>query len=290
MNRYSKVRPNTPLLYQLKEKEEKLQGLLKRYARTIVAFSGGVDSSYLAVMAFQTLGKNMLAITALSPSFPAWMHKQIQQLLTAFPMPHRWLQTQELANPYYVSNLGDRCFYCKDELFSRLVRIAKEEGYQVVLEGSQASDEGDHRPGMKAAAKWGIKSPLKMLGFTKEEIRYLSKQRGLPTWDQPESPCLASRIPVGEVVTEEKLKMVEKGEAFLRELGFRRVRLRHHSNLARIEVAKEEWNKLLDQGVLEKIHQGLKRLGFHHVTLDLGGYQRGGGVNRKIEKNKEVLL
>jgi uncharacterized protein len=214
-------------------------------------------------------------VTAISASFPAYDREQVDRLVRATGLRHEFIETHELENPLYAANQSDRCYHCKDELFSVLGRLAADRGFAAVAYGINADDTGDFRPGHRAAAEHAVLSPLLDAGLTKAEIRALSRRAGLPTWDRPASACLSSRIPYGSEVTPEKLAQIERGEAELREMGFRRFRVRHHGELARVEIAQEEMPRALDPGVLREMGQRLRRAGFLYVTLDVEGYRQG---------------
>ena len=271
------------------EKYEKLQSLLRSYGSCLVAYSGGVDSVFLAYVAHQVLGNKALAAIADSPSLPRRELEEALELGERFKFPVRVVRTKEFENPDYLSNPTNRCYFCKQELFTELEPMAKAEGFAVLAYGENASDIGDFRPGAKAASEFSVRAPLKEAGLTKAEIREISNQLGLPTAEKPQMACLSSRIPYGEVVTPAKLSMIERAENTLRDLGFFDVRVRHHElgssagngsgspalSLARIEVGPREMQKFLANGVSERVVESLKKVGYAHVTLDLQGYRRG---------------
>jgi pyridinium-3,5-biscarboxylic acid mononucleotide sulfurtransferase len=257
------------------EKEAHLLARLGELASLVVALSGGADSAYLAWAAHCALGKRALSVTALSASFPAYDHEQVEELVRVAGLRHEFIVTHELENPLYTANRADRCYHCKDELFTVLDRLAAERGFAAVAYGINADDTGDFRPGHRAAGEHSVLSPLLDVGLTKTEIRALSRRAGLPTWDRPASACLSSRIPYGSEVTPKKLQQIERGEAALRELGFRQFRVRHHGDLARIEIAPEEMPRALDLTIVQEIGRKLRACGFLYVTLDLEGYRQG---------------
>ena len=261
------------------QKLEKLKALLQSYGSCLVAYSGGVDSVFLARVAHDALGHRALAAIADSPSLPRRELQEALDIAAEFNFPVRVIKTQEFANENYTANPANRCYFCKHELFEELTPLAKVEKFAVVAYGENASDIGDFRPGAKAAAEFQVRAPLKEAGLTKAEIRELSAQLGLPTADKPQMACLSSRVPYGEMVTPEKLRMIEQAEYVLRDLGFHDVRVRHHEmqkqNLARIEVAPAELAKFLAHGTADRIASALKQIGYAHVTLDLQGYRRG---------------
>jgi len=260
-------------------KLEKLRALLQSYGSCLVAYSGGVDSVFLARVAHDVLGDRSLAAIADSPSLPRRELQEALEIAAKFKFPVRVLQTQEFANENYTANLANRCYFCKHELFEELTPLAGAENFAVIAYGENASDIGDFRPGAQAAAEFQVRAPLKEAGLTKAEIRELSAQLGLPTADKPQMACLSSRVPYGETVTPEKLRMIEMAEYALRDLGFHDVRVRHHElqklSLARIEVGPAEMQKILANGVADQIAGALKHIGYAHITLDLQGYRRG---------------
>ena len=259
----------------LREKESVLLANLAAFKRVLVAFSGGTDSAYLAWAATKALGADALAITADSASFPRSHKRDADAFIAQFGIAHLYIQTNEFENPEYLRNAPDRCFHCKDELFTRLDQYAREHGYDHVIYGVNVDDLGDYRPGQSAAQRHKVAAPLVDAGLTKAEIRELSRLAGLPTWDRPASACLSSRIPYGTPVTIENLKQVETGEEELRALGFRQFRVRFHGEVARIEIAPDEMEKALTMDMSRRLTAIFKGLGFHYVTLDLEGYRQG---------------
>jgi pyridinium-3,5-biscarboxylic acid mononucleotide sulfurtransferase len=260
-------------------KLEKLRALLKSYGSCLVAYSGGVDSVFLVRVAYEVLGERALAAIADSPSLPRRELAEALELAAKFAFPVRVIKTQEFSNENYTTNPANRCYFCKHELFEELTPLARAGKFAVIAYGENASDVGDFRPGALAAAEFQVRAPLKEAGLTKAEIRELSAQLGLPTADKPQMACLSSRVPYGEIVTPEKLRMIEQAEYVLRDLGFYDVRVRHHElqkqNLARIELAPTEIPGLLANGKLAVVAEELKKIGYTHVTLDLQGYRRG---------------
>jgi uncharacterized protein len=266
------------------EKDRRLLARLGKLHSVIVALSGGTDSAYLAWAAHRVLGEKSLSITALSESYSAYDREQVEIFLRATGVRHEFVETHELENPAYRANAADRCYYCKDELFSVLDGLAKERGFAAVAYGVNADDISDFRPGHRAAAEHRVLTPLLEANLYKEEIRLLAKRAGLPCWDRPASACLSSRLPYGTEVTAERLSLVERGEAALRELGFRQFRVRLHDNLARVELAQNELQRGLEPLMAAAIAQALKAAGFAYVALDLEGYRQG-SLNEALAKS-----
>ena len=259
----------------LQAKSEALERQLRGAGKLLVAFSGGVDSSYLAWAANRVLGEQALAVTAVSPSYPADHRTMAEQVVADFSLPHRFVETHEMDEPAYRRNAPDRCYHCKSELFDQLERIRQELGFESVAYGINTDDQGDFRPGHRAADERGVLSPLLDAGLTKADIRTLSKAAGLPTAELPASACLSSRLPYGTEVTQERLHQVEEGEKRLRALGFQQVRLRHHGELARVEIEPSELQDALNPVMAKAITDAIKPLGFRYVSLDLEGYRTG---------------
>jgi uncharacterized protein len=256
------------------DKERSLCDTLSSLGSVVVAYSGGADSAYLAFIAHRTLGDRAVAITADSPSYPE-RHRQLAiQIARDFGLRHEIIQTNELERPEYRANPSNRCYYCKHELYTHLSRIAAGRD-AVIVDGNNADDRGDYRPGRQAAREFGVRSPLDEVDLSKDEIRELSRQAGLPTWNEPASACLSSRIPYHTEVTDEKLRTIERAEQALRALGFRVFRVRHHDDLARIEIARAEMPRALDPDVSAAIVRALKEAGYRYVSLDLQGYRTG---------------
>src|SRR6201993_2737541 len=266
--------------------EEKERGLLARLGElrsVIVALSGGTDSAYLAWAAHRALGEKALSVTALSESYSAYDREQVEIFLKATGVRHEFVETHELENPAYRANAADRCYYCKDELFSVLDGLSKERSFAAVAYGVNADDITDFRPGHRAAAEHQVLTPLLEAKLHKEEIRFLAKRAGLPCWDRPASACLSSRLPYGTEVTAERLSLVERGESALRELGFRQFRVRLHDKLARVELAQDELQRGVEPQMAAAIAQALKAAGFAYVALDLEGYRQG-SLNEALAK------
>lgn len=256
-------------------KELLLQEQLAGFPSVIVALSGGADSAYLAWAAHRALGQHAISVTALSPSYSAHDQTVVEEFIRKFGIPHEFIETHEMENPQYRANAADRCYFCKDELFTLLDIMARERGFAAVAYGVNADDTLDFRPGHRAAMEHRVLAPLLDAGLHKAEIRALSLRAGLPTWDRPASACLASRLPYGTEVTSERLALVERGEAALRELGFRQFRVRLHEKLARVEIAPEEMPRAMSPEMAASISARLRAAGFAYVALDLEGYRQG---------------
>ena len=259
----------------LDQKEAALRRALIERSSVVVAYSGGVDSAYLAYVATAALGDRALCVTADSPSYPERHRRMAVRLARQFGFRHEIIRTDEMARPEYRANPANRCYYCKTELYTHLSTIARERGMAAVADGSNADDRGDYRPGRQAAREFGVISPLDDAGLTKQEIRELSHRAGLPTWDEPASACLSSRIPYFSEVTDEKLRMIERAESALRELGFRICRVRHHDTMARIELGRDEMARAVEPGMAEVIDRKLQTIGYTTVVIDLRGYRLG---------------
>ena len=271
-----------PIPQELRRKQARLEDELRRAGTVLVAFSGGVDSSYLALAARRVLGDATLAVTAESPSYPRSHREMALRIAREFGIPHRFVATSEMESEAYRANAPDRCYHCKSELFDVLGRLRDELGFAAVAYGVNRDDTRDFRPGHRAADEHGVLSPFLSADLGKQEIRALSREAGLPTADLPASACLSSRLPYGTAVTPERLRQVEEGEERLRALGFRQVRLRHHGPLARVEVDPAELARALEPRMAERIVAALKPLGFRWVSLDLEGY-RTGSLNEVLQ-------
>lgn len=268
---------------EIEGKERHLSDELAKQPSLVVAYSGGVDSAYLAYAAHQALGEKMLAVTALSSSYSARDREEAEACVRKARFPHEFIQTDELSNPAYRANNPDRCYFCKDELFEKLDQLAAARGFAAVAYGVNADDQGDWRPGQRAAREHQVLAPLLDAGMTKADIRELARRAELPVWDRPASACLSSRIAYGLEVTPERLSVVEQGEEALRRLGFRQFRVRHHGDLVRVEIAPDELARALEPKMARRFVEIFKPLGFKFVTLDLEGY-RTGSLNTHLIK------
>ncbi len=266
----------------IREKQAELHRILKEAGSAAIAFSGGTDSTYLLKEAHEVLKDKMIAYTAQSPFFPAWENDEAIDFCRKEKISQRLLKFDILKVEGVASNPSDRCYLCKHALFTALKKQAEADGFSCVMEGTNLDDLGDYRPGLKALAQLGIRSPLKEAGLHKQEIRRLSEELNLPTWNKPSFACLASRISYGEEITEEKLHRVEEGEAFLLQKGFTQVRVRVHGSLARIEVLPEEIDRFQDESLRHELTELLKKAGFRYISLDLEGFQSG-SMNRVLE-------
>ena len=269
---------------ETQKKYEGLKAVLQQMRSALVAFSGGVDSTFLVKVAQDVLGDQIFAVIASSESYPESETQEAIELAKKLDIPHMVIRTRELDNPDFSNNPPDRCYHCKTELFSRLKEIAAEKGFSFVLDGSNFDDIGDYRPGLQACEELGIRSPLKEVGLGKGEIRELSKQMNLPTWNKPSLACLASRFPYNSEIDKASLEQVAKAEEYLWSLGFSQVRVRHHDQIARVEVDSEGVQRLLDPNLRSNIVENLKRVGYTYVTLDLAGY-RTGSMNEPLSED-----
>lgn len=274
----------------LQEKFQLLKDNIKKRGSAAIAFSGGVDSTFLVKVAHEVLGDKVIAVTATSSTYPERELKEAIKYAKNIGIKHLIISSEELDIEGFASNPKNRCYYCKKELFTKIKAVAKENFVEYVFDGSNLDDNGDYRPGMQAARELEVISPLKEANLTKEDIRALSKELGLPTWNKPSFACLSSRFPYGKKITIPKLKMVEKAEQFLLDMGIRQVRVRHHGEIARIEVAPEERIKFFDAEVMDKIGEKLKDIGFTYVTLDILGYRTGSMNEVLTEEEKKLTI
>lgn len=267
------------------QKLEEMKEILRSLKRVAVAFSAGVDSTFVLKVALDTLGpENVVAVTGKSDSLAQAEFEEARRLAEQFGARHVVVETEEMKDPNYASNPANRCYFCKSELYGKLEGLIREYGLNAALSGINADDYGDWRPGIQAASEHAVRSPCAEAGMTKEDIRHLSARLGIPIFDKPASPCLSSRVQYGETITPEKLRMIERSEAFLHSLGFRECRVRHHNNLARIELPQDRITDALQPEMLRKIDATLREFGYKYVTVDLRGF-RSGSMNEVIQIN-----
>ena len=271
---------------ELLNKRVDLVDILSKMDRVIIAYSGGVDSAFLAAVANEVLGNNALSVTAVSPSLAPSELEEAQSLAQDLGLNYRTINTNEIDREDYSANNPDRCFFCKDELYSHLIKFCGEENYSFVVNGTNVDDLGDYRPGLDAATQYGVRSPLVEANLEKNDIRVLSREMGLPTWDKPAQACLSSRIPYGTMVTVEALTTIAKAEKYLREKGFKQLRVRHHENIARIEISADDFDVLTSEPLRTEVPSYFKSLGYSYVTLDLEGF-RSGSLN-EILNSKDI--
>lgn len=265
------------------QKLEKMKEILRALKRVAVAFSAGVDSTFVLKVALDTLGsENVVAVTGKSDSLAAAEFEEACKLAEQFGARHVVIETQEFEDPHYLANPTNRCYFCKSELYNKLDEFVTRHGLAAAVNGINRDDYGDWRPGIQAAGEHAVRAPCAEAGMTKDDIRYLSEKLGIPIFDKPASPCLSSRVQYGESITPEKLKMIERAEAFLHSLGFRECRVRHHNNLARIELPAEQIPAALQPEMLRRIDAALREYGYHYVTVDLRGF-RSGSMNEVVQ-------
>jgi uncharacterized protein len=272
------------VMLSAEEKEQNLRRLMRDMQTVLVAYSGGVDSAFLALVATQELGEKAVCVMGISPSVAQSQREDAEKIAAEFSFNYFAINTEELENPNYQANPTNRCYFCKSELYGKLTPLAKEKNIEFILDGANLDDTKDYRPGREAAKENNVRSPLIDVELTKAEIRQLSKKYNLPTWDKPASPCLSSRIAYGIPVSIERLSKVEKGEEFLRSLGLKEFRVRNHGELVRLEIAPNELEKVFLKKITDLIAERFRELGFKYVTLDLHGY-RTGAMNEVIGKS-----
>lgn len=273
---------------ELENKFEKLKGILRDLGSVAIAYSGGVDSTFLLKVAHDVLGDKVVAVTAKSSTYPEREFNEAKKYIEQFGAKHIVIVSEELEIEGFAKNPVNRCYFCKKELFTKVGQVAKENGLNYVLDGSNFDDIGDYRPGMKAARELEVVSPLKKAELTKNDIRELSKRLNIPTWNKPSFACLSSRFPYGNEITVGKLSQVEKAEQYLLDMGFRQLRVRHHGDIARIEVAPQDREKFFSLEIMDKIGQEFKKFGFKYVTLDMLGYRTGSMNEVLSEKEKQI--